>query len=121
MLYISHFLEELRKIADRFTVLRDGQTVQSGAIADTPVEELVRLMAGRAVEASFVRSAAEKGDVVLELDRLAGLRLPIAASLELIAARRSVSRVSWDPAAASSCARYSASKVCRAVESGWAR
>jgi ribose transport system ATP-binding protein len=83
VLYISHFLEELRKIADHFTVLRDGQTVQSGAIEGTPAEELVRLMAGRAVEASFVRNAAEQGEVVLELDRLAGHRLPIAASLEL--------------------------------------
>jgi ribose transport system ATP-binding protein len=83
VLYISHFLEELRRIADRYTVIRDGQTVQSGTIADTPVEELVRLMAGRAVEANFVRSPAEKGGVVLELDGLSGRRLPISASLEL--------------------------------------
>ena len=83
VLYISHFLEEVRKIADRFTVVRDGRTVQSGTIADTPAEELVRLMAGRAVEANFARSAVAKGEVVLELDQLAGHRLPIAASLAL--------------------------------------
>jgi ribose transport system ATP-binding protein len=83
VLYISHFLEELRRIAERFTVVRDGQAVQSGTIADTPVEELVRLMAGRAALASFTRTPAEKGEVVLELDGLAGKRLPRAASLQL--------------------------------------
>ncbi len=83
VLYISHFLEELRRIADRFTVLRDGKTVKSGAIADTPVEELVELMAGRAVEAEFARKPAARGKVVLKVEELSGKRLPVGASLEL--------------------------------------
>ena len=35
VVYISHFLEEVRAIADRYTVLRDGRSVGSGAIAST--------------------------------------------------------------------------------------
>ena len=46
ILYISHFLEEVRQIADRFTVLRDGCTVGEGTVAEVPTSEIVRMMAG---------------------------------------------------------------------------
>ena len=41
IVYISHFLEEVQRIADRFTVLRDGRTVDSGEMAGTPTERPV--------------------------------------------------------------------------------
>jgi len=83
VLYVSHFLEEVERIADRYTVLRDGQFVQSGQIAGTTRSELVKLMAGRDVQELFPRSARSPGEVVLELQNLAGPRLPISASLGL--------------------------------------
>jgi ribose transport system ATP-binding protein len=55
ILYISHFLEEVRAIADRFTVLRDGKSVGAGTVADTELGEMVAMMAGRAVEQLFPR------------------------------------------------------------------
>jgi ribose transport system ATP-binding protein len=83
VLYVSHFLEELRAIADRFTVLRDGRTVGSGRMAETSPDELVSLMAGRRVAADAVRSERTPGEVVLAIEGLAGDPLPRAASLEL--------------------------------------
>ena len=49
IIYISHRLEEVRQVAARVTVLRDGETVHHGALADLSTAELVRHMAGRAV------------------------------------------------------------------------
>lgn len=72
VLYISHFLEEVRKVADRYTVLRDGATVASGDIADATIGDLVASMAGRRVEQLFPRSARTAGDVVLRVRGLFG-------------------------------------------------
>jgi len=83
VLYISHVLEEVREIADRFTVLRDGRTVGGGEAAAAAREEIVRMMAGRRVDELFPRSAHTPGDVVLELDGVAGAVKPESASLAL--------------------------------------
>jgi ribose transport system ATP-binding protein len=53
IIYISHFLEEVRQIADTFTVLRDGKSVGSGSIAGTTNEELIARMVGRSGEGLF--------------------------------------------------------------------
>jgi ribose transport system ATP-binding protein len=82
-LYVSHFLEEVERIADRYTVLRDGKFVASGEIAATTRGELVKLMAGRDVRELFPRSARAPGELVLEVNELAGRKLPSSASLEL--------------------------------------
>jgi ribose transport system ATP-binding protein len=51
--YISHRLEELPKISDRITVIRDGKTIETRATADMPQDEMIRLMVGRPVSAQF--------------------------------------------------------------------
>ena len=53
VVYISHRLEEIRQVGDRITVLKDGRTVASGLTAQTPTDELIRLMTGRTVEHAF--------------------------------------------------------------------
>ena len=83
VIYISHFLEEVQEIADRFTVLRDGETVGAGVVSETSLEELVALMAGRSLEEFFPEVPHEAGEVILELDALSGERLPKEASLSL--------------------------------------
>ncbi len=55
VIYITHRLEELRSIGDRVTVLRDGQTVYSGALSELSLEELIRHMVGREVSAIYRR------------------------------------------------------------------
>ncbi len=56
IIYISHRLEEIRRIGDRLTVLKDGRTVASDLPArDTPTSELITLMTGRTVSSVFPR------------------------------------------------------------------
>lgn len=70
IIYISHFLEEVKTIADRFTVLRDGQSVGTGNVADAPTSEIIALMVGRQVAELYPRSPRTPGEVVLRLDGL---------------------------------------------------
>jgi ribose transport system ATP-binding protein len=58
VIYISHFLEEVREIADSFTVLRDGQSVASGAIRSVSDDQLIAHMVGREIENLFPRRTA---------------------------------------------------------------
>jgi len=83
IVYISHFLEEVKQICDRFTVLRDGKSVGSGDVATTEIPRLIQLMVGRDLDEIFPQVPHEAGEVALRLDALAGEKLPTAASLEL--------------------------------------
>ena len=83
VLYVSHFLEEVQRIADRYTVLRDGRAVGCGRMQDVTLDELIRLMGGRQVEQPFVRSERTPGEVALSFRDLSGLILPRCADLEL--------------------------------------
>jgi rhamnose transport system ATP-binding protein len=67
MIYISHRLEELPVIADRVTVLRDGNTIATREMSDVNREQLIQLMVGRELSAVFPKRAVPLGDVVLEL------------------------------------------------------
>ena len=69
MIYISHRLEELPLIADRVTVLRDGNTIATHAMADVNPEQLIQLMVGRELSAVFPKRTVPLGDTVLELRR----------------------------------------------------
>ncbi|WP_166137894.1 sugar ABC transporter ATP-binding protein [Nocardioides ochotonae] len=75
VVYISHRLEEIRRIGDRITVLKDGSTVATGLPAlDTPTSELIRLMTGRSIEYVFPPRKPPPVDeqpVVLEVQGLA--------------------------------------------------
>ncbi|MBM3977843.1 MAG: sugar ABC transporter ATP-binding protein, partial [Planctomycetes bacterium] len=67
ILYIAHDLEELRRVATRYTVLRDGADVGRGTLAQASDDELVRLMVGRSVDALFPRSPPRRGECLLAL------------------------------------------------------
>jgi ribose transport system ATP-binding protein len=83
IIYISHFLEEVRAIADRFTVLRDGEVVGTGYVADTPTARIIELMVGRNLSEMFPRVPHEPGEPVLELHRLCGPNAPRNVDLTL--------------------------------------
>jgi ribose transport system ATP-binding protein len=83
IIYISHFLEELQKIAGRYMVMRDGHVVGSGPLAGASMDVLVSLMVGRDVPDLYPRSLRARGEVVLTIDNLRGERKPTQASLTL--------------------------------------
>ncbi|MHA6691475.1 sugar ABC transporter ATP-binding protein [Devosia sp. A449] len=66
ILFISHKFDEIYRIADRYTVFRDGEQVGKGFIKDTSQSEIVQLMVGRAVNDIFPPRNASIGAVVLE-------------------------------------------------------
>ena len=81
MVYISHRLEEIRRIGDRVTVLADGRTTATGIPASTPTDELVTLVIGRRVEQLYPERPAGGGKVVLDVKGLR--RLPVVRSASL--------------------------------------
>jgi len=83
IVYISHFLEEVREIADVYTVLRDGSSVASGAIASVSNAQLIAHMVGRSVDQLFPTRAASPGDVALEVRDLAAPPVVQRASFTL--------------------------------------
>jgi len=83
ILYVSHFLDEIEALADGYTVLRDGKTVGTGRMADTPLSTIVEQMVGRRIDELFPRSARSPGEVLLDLGDLAGSQKPRRASLTL--------------------------------------
>jgi ribose transport system ATP-binding protein len=72
IVYISHRLEEVFEIADRVSVLRDGQIVGTRMIADTSETELVALMINRTIEQIYHKEQVTFGDVLLETRALSG-------------------------------------------------
>ncbi|MBA2345615.1 MAG: sugar ABC transporter ATP-binding protein [Rubrobacter sp.] len=65
ILYISHRLDEIFRIADRVTVMRDGKVVDTLPVSDLDEDKLVRLMVGREVANLYPKPEAEIGDVLL--------------------------------------------------------
>lgn len=70
VVYISHFIEEVKEVADRFVVLRDGRNAGEGEIASTTREEIVSLMIGRRMDDFYPRSARQAGEAILDVDGL---------------------------------------------------
>lgn len=79
IVYISHRLEEIGVIADRVTVLRDGQSIATRPMAEVDRAELIRLMVGREVAAIFPKREVAIGDPVLETRNLRGVSLTVRA------------------------------------------
>jgi ribose transport system ATP-binding protein len=85
VIYISHFLEEVRQIADRFTVLRDGRSVASGSIASANDDELIAKMVGRSQQTLFPKRSPARANAqtILTVQNLAAPPLLKDASFEL--------------------------------------
>ena len=76
VIYISHFLEEVMEVADRFCVLRDGTSVAKGAISDTHPDALAEAMVGRSVTDLYPRSERPQGEMLLKVQGLRGEKSP---------------------------------------------
>lgn len=69
ILYISHKMDEVFRLADRITVLRDGRLVETVARAQATPRQITHLMVGREIEGTYFEPR-QTGDVVLEVERL---------------------------------------------------
>src|SRR5882762_8874622 len=70
VIYITHRLEELRAIGDRVTVLRDGETVHSGAMSEVTTDQIIRHMVGRELTSIYSRDPLPPGEEILRVEHL---------------------------------------------------
>jgi ribose transport system ATP-binding protein len=83
VVYISHRLDEIRRIGDRVTVLTDGATAATGIAASTSTGELVELMVGHKVSQLYPERPAGGGEVLLEARDMRRLPAVRGVSLEV--------------------------------------
>ncbi len=83
IVYISHRLEELSFIADRVTILRDGEFIKSMDFKDTSLPEIISMMVGRSIKEKFPRVNCKRGKKVLEVKKLNAGRLVRDIDLEV--------------------------------------
>jgi ribose transport system ATP-binding protein len=84
VIYISHRLEELRRIADRVTVIRDGRYVGTRDIQETTMKEVISMMVGREISGEAKPVGVEQGrEVVLEVSGLSTKELLKDVGFEL--------------------------------------
>lgn len=72
IIYISHRIEEIFRIADRVTILRDGTYVTTQSTADIDRPKLIQYMVGRDFSEQYPVSHAQRGEVVLEAENISG-------------------------------------------------
>ena len=70
ILYITHKMDEIFRIADDVTIIRDGSWVDTKPIAQLTVDEIITQMVGRKVENLYPENKAKKGDVMLDVQNL---------------------------------------------------
>lgn len=83
IVYISHFLEECQAVCDRYTVLRDGESVGTGDMKSASLEHIIRLMVGREIKEIYPHTPHTLGKPVLEVRGLAGQLKPRNVSFQL--------------------------------------
>jgi ribose transport system ATP-binding protein len=79
VVYISHFIEEVKTVSDRFVVLRDGRNAGHGATAATSPADIVSMMVGRTLDDLYPRGTRSIGDPILRLEGV----VPGSATLTL--------------------------------------
>jgi ABC-type sugar transport system ATPase subunit len=74
ILYISHKMDEVFRLADQITVMRDGRVVDTVSRADAPPREITHKMVGREIEATDLGKGRNPGDTILEVRDLCLVR-----------------------------------------------
>ncbi len=72
IIYISHKMEEILRISDDVTIMRDGQWVATRPAKELTMDEIIRLMVGRELTNRFPPKENTPGEVILEVEHLAG-------------------------------------------------
>ncbi len=81
IIYISHFLEEVRQLCDSYLVLRDGRVAGQGKLAGTSENQIVELMVGRPVHDLFPVVPHTRGEACLTIHDLSGESMPRGVTL----------------------------------------
>lgn len=76
VIYISHKMEEILKISDEVTIMRDGQWIATKDAKDLTTDEIIRLMVGRDLTNRFPPKTNVPGDTLLEVEALSGKYAP---------------------------------------------
>ena len=72
IIYISHKMEEILRISDEVTIMRDGQYVATRPASELTMEEIIRLMVGRELTNRFPPKENVPGEVILDVEHLSG-------------------------------------------------
>jgi ribose transport system ATP-binding protein len=83
IIYISHFLEEVQQVADRFTVLRDGKKVGTGKMEEASLDKLIQMMVGGEMRQMFPRVEHRVEGLYLEAAKLKGRKMSGEVDLDL--------------------------------------
>ena len=70
MVYISHKMDEVFRIADDITILRDGKTVETHPASEMNLDQVIALMVGRKMDNVYPKEEVEIGDPILEVEGL---------------------------------------------------
>lgn len=73
IVYISHKMEEILRISDEVTIMRDGQWVATEAAKDLTMDHIIKLMVGRELTNRFPPKTNEIGEMVLSVEHLTGM------------------------------------------------
>ena len=74
IIYISHRMDEIKRIGDYVTVMRDGQYIDTVSAADVELDTLISMMVGRTIENMYERNYREPGPMIFETHNLGGYR-----------------------------------------------
>ena len=83
IVYISHRLDELKHIADRVVIMRDGKFITSRKFSDITMDEIIANMVGREIKEKFPRAECARGRKIFEVRGLSSGRMVKDVSLEL--------------------------------------
>lgn len=72
ILYISHRMEEIFRLSDRVSIIRDGKYITTVNTADTNKQELIKLMVGRELNESYPERKKKANETILKLDKVCG-------------------------------------------------
>ncbi|MDR1133847.1 MAG: ATP-binding cassette domain-containing protein [Synergistaceae bacterium] len=76
IIYISHRMEEILKISDEVTIMRDGRWIGTEAASDLTVDKIIKMMVGRDLTQRFPPKTNKPGAELLEVESLTGLYMP---------------------------------------------
>ena len=87
IIYISHRMEEILRISDEVTIMRDGRWIATENAADLTVDTIIKMMVGRELTQRFPPKTNTPGDELLAVDKLTGMYTPTCNDVSFVLRR----------------------------------